>query len=125
MITRDKTPTHRDYMEGRVTFEQFYRAVNETGGIRFCCGLGGIRLSEVAHAIERGDEHLNTIPLARWDALANATKALVGRAYTAHDPDMNLKPGTYFWSLGVGVCCWKQAARDAALACNKVAAQAS
>lgn len=49
------------------------------------------------------DPHLNDIPLARWDALANALSPY-------EQPDY--PEGKRFWSLGSAVCILKEAARQ-------------
>ncbi|MFN3612621.1 hypothetical protein [Tepidimonas sp.] len=103
MTTELKQPTRAQYMAGQVTFADFYRAVNETAGVRFA-GRGGITLDEVKKALASGDEHLNSIPLVRWDALASGAEYALRSALKAHGD---------FYSQAGGVCCMKQAARDA------------
>lgn len=95
-------PTRSDYMAGRCSFEDFYRAVNQTGGVRF---TDAALLVRVRKALAAGDKHLNTIPLATWDAKALGAQLTLSRALRAHGD---------FYSLAGGVCCMKQAARDAA-----------
>lgn len=95
-------PTRDDYMNGRATHEEFYRAVNQTAGL----AIRNVPLiAEVKAALARGDQHLNSIPLGRWDVMAFHASASLSRALKAHGD---------FYSLGGGVCCMKQAAKDAA-----------
>jgi len=57
----------KDYLEGRCSFEEYY------GGIADACGLKPLDAALVARsraALESGDEHLNSIPLHRWDIAA-------------------------------------------------------
>ena len=99
-----KTPTRADYMAKRVSFADYYRAVARTGGFAFR-GSTGITLNEVRAVLARGDEHLNTIKLQRWDAVAAAAAPSLNSALRAHG-DVP--------SLAGLVCIVKQAAIDAA-----------
>jgi len=95
------SPTRQEYLDGTVTFEQFYTAIVQDAGIAFPDYL----LSEVISALAKGDEHLNTIALRRWDVLAACAKSAIAPAFKRH--------GDYF-SLAGGVCVMKQAAYIAA-----------
>ncbi len=67
--------------------------------------FGPITKENVKAAIERGDEHLNTIALVRWDARHDAVVALVRKA---------LKGGTIkttSWSQCDSVCTLKHVAK--------------
>jgi hypothetical protein len=94
-------PSRADYMEGRCTFADFYRAVNATARLT-------VRkeelLGRVKVALTSGDEHLNTIPLVEWDSMARSCELQIREALRHHGD---------FYSLCGGVCCLKQAARDA------------
>lgn len=96
--------TRKDYMEGRVTHEQFYSSVARAAGISFA---QSDLLPRVRTALEAGDEHLNSIPLALWDRRAEnpVTRANISRALKEHGD---------FFSLAGGVCTLKQAAKNAA-----------
>lgn len=96
-----KTPTRADYLEGRATFAEYYRAVNHSAGIRV---TNADFLARVRKALAEGDEHLNTIPLAEWDKLAVYGRRALSRAFKEHGD---------FYSMAGGVCAYKQAARDA------------
>lgn len=108
--------TRSDYMAKRATHAEFYRAVNATAGYslraeytytNFFRSVVTVRniVERARAALANGDEHLNSIPLPIWDGIASAHKAEIGRALRAHGD---------FYSLAGGVCCVKQAAKDAA-----------
>lgn len=96
-------PTRKQYLDGEVTFEQFYRAVNQTAGLVF--SPDHALMPRILECLEQGDEHLNRIPLNTWDRLASWAQNSLTRALKEHGD---------FYSLSGGVCCLKQAARDAA-----------
>lgn len=56
--------TRQDYLEGRATHEQYYGEICADYYPHFDIPF----VESVALALERGDEHLNSIPLVRWDA---------------------------------------------------------
>ncbi len=93
--------TRSDYMAGQCSHAEFYRAVNKTAGFII---TDPRLLDRVRKALASGDEHLNTIPLRIWDGVAVNAQAALSRAFKAHGD---------FYSLAGGVCCAKQAARDA------------
>lgn len=95
-------PQRQDYLDGRVTFAEFYRSVYREAGL---CMIGEVFLSRVRRALEAGDEHLNTIPLREWDGRAAAAKSAISTSLRKHGD---------FWSLAGGVCTVKQLAIDAA-----------
>lgn len=97
-------PRREQYLRGEVSFEEFYRSVYQMAGVTL---NGHPIVSEVARALAAGDEHLNSIPIHRWDSLAAAAQGSLSRSLRRHGD---------FWSQAGGVCCMKQAARDAALA---------
>lgn len=91
-----------DYMSGKCTHEEFYRAIAKTAGIRI---TDPKLIARVKRALERGDTSLNTIPLSLWDAMSENAKGAIFSAAKLHGD---------FYSLGIGVCVMKQAAREAA-----------
>ena len=96
--------TRADYMAypPRATFEQYYRAVAKTAGVRFDS------MDPFVDRVRKStDPHLNDIPLHVWDAkAANPTlRANLSRALKAHGDCL---------SAAGAVCVLKQAARDAA-----------
>lgn len=97
-------PQRKDYMDDKVIFAEFYGSVAKAAGITFD---SIVFLDKVKAALVAGDEHLNTIPLAQWDAMAIRNEAALRRALKLHGD---------FYSLGSGVCAFKQAARDAVMA---------
>jgi hypothetical protein len=94
-------PSRADYMAKRCTFEDFYRAVNATAGLKI---RNADLLARVKRALVNGDQHLNTIPLVTWDVMAIGHESQIRDALRQHGD---------FYSLAGGVCCLKQAARDA------------
>ena len=96
-------PTRKQYMNKEVSFADFYRAIYQDAGISF--EADDSLISEVQEAITNGDEHLNTIPLARWDAMGQEAQVRLSVAFKKHGD---------FYSMAGSVCALKQAARDAA-----------
>ncbi len=100
--------TRADYMEKRVSHQDYYAAIAREAGISYA---DSEKLPEIIAALEAGDEHLNTIPLRWWDARA---------VYGVYVMDAALKkfPGEIY-SLSTSVCAHKAAARAAALAAKE------
>lgn len=98
--------TRKDYMDGKVSFEEYYRSVARAAGISFASASVGL-LDRVERALAAGDKHLNTIPLSLWDSYAIVAQHATAPAFKAHGDG---------WSLAGGVCVAKQAAKDAAVA---------
>jgi len=95
--------TRKDYMDGKATFAEYYRDVN--------AGLSPPHrmrdeafLQRVEAALADGDEHLNTIPLAVWDGMAQGLETTYRPRFKARGDQ---------WSMAGMVCAMKQAARDA------------
>jgi hypothetical protein len=63
-------------------------------------------VNETRRALAKGDEHLNSITLRRWDMLAQLCKPALQRALKKHG---------CFWSMSSGVLAMKRAAADAAI----------
>ena len=95
-------PTRADYMSGKVSFADFYRAVANTAGISYR-NADPAFLARVKAALASGDEHLNTIPLVEWDHRGCGLLA-AARAFKAHGD---------FDSMAGRVCLLKQVAKDA------------
>lgn len=102
MATSIDLPTRDDYMSGRVSHEKYYRSVWQVAGIRVV-GLYSALGPEVRRALAEGDEHLNTIQLSRWDAIAALWHKQISESLKRHGDS---------WSLAGGVCTVKQAAID-------------
>ena len=99
------SPTRADYLAKRCTHEEYYRAVNADGGVVY--RDNPVPLADIKAALEAGDEHLNTIPLQKWDrAVDRLVSYTLSKAFKAR--------GDYATLAGL-VCSLKQAARDAAL----------
>lgn len=95
--------TRQDYIDGKVSFADYYRSINKTAGYSI---TDKHLLARVHQAIINHDDHLNTIPLGLWDGLAYQAQRLFVPAFKKHDD---------YFTLGGGVCAVKQAARDAVL----------
>lgn len=94
--------TREDYMNGKVTHKEFYRSVAHEAGISFA---NSSMLPKIKAALASGDEHLNTIPLQTWDALAHVSRTQIATALKKHGD---------FYSMAGGVCTLKAAAIEAA-----------
>lgn len=95
-----------DYMEHRVSFEEYYQHIAELAGISFDQNDDFIP-NCVIPALKKGDKHLNTIPLRWWDAMSMGNALAINKALSQVEGE------TY--SLALGVCVMKSAARKAAL----------
>jgi hypothetical protein len=93
--------TRQDYLDGKVTHEEFYGSVAKLAGIDLSTAAPNL-MSRVKDALADGDEALNTIPLALWDSMARASRVAIEPALKAHGD---------FWSLAGGVCTLKTAAK--------------
>ncbi len=97
--------TRKDYMDGKVTHEEYYSSVAKAAGINL---RGWDMLPRIKESLAKGDHHLNHVKgygLHAWDAMAISAKPNISPAFKAHGD---------FWSLAGGVCVAKQAAREAA-----------
>lgn len=94
--------TRNDYMERRVTHQQYYAAIVKTAGIGF--HPNDPFIVRCRAALAGGDEHLNTIPLADWDAIGRWGRACLGTAFRLHGD---------IYSLAGSVCAYKEAAAQA------------
>lgn len=91
--------TRQEYMDGKVTHAEYYRQfVTESVKSHVARRIGLDRI-KTSH-----DEHLNDIPLNQWDDIS---RAIFGNPSIG----TRLKKAGDFWSLAVGVCIAKQAAR--------------
>lgn len=97
-----KTINRTEYLEDRISFEEYYREVNRRAGVKLSPDHPMVQAAK--KALADGDVHLNTIPLLRWDTLAEGASRSVSKA---------LKELGDFYSLAGGVCAMKQAALDA------------
>lgn len=95
-------PTRKEYLDGSVTFEEFYSSVAKEARINFD---NSPDLERVVAALKAGDKHLNSIPLAYWDRKAAVAAPRIASALKLHGD---------FYSLAGGVCVMKQAAINAA-----------
>lgn len=101
-VTLISLPTHADYMGGKVSFEDYYRSIWQKAG-----SPGGWTILFPRAKGEEGacgrDEHLNTIELSSWDAIATSWQERISESLKRHGDA---------WSLAGGVCTVKQAAID-------------
>jgi hypothetical protein len=92
----------QQYLDRDISHAVYYRAIAKDAGVSFANETGMQAL--VKQALAEGDEHLNSIPLAKWDALAMGARLHTSPAF---------KRAGDFWSMAGGVCVAKQAAIDA------------
>lgn len=104
--TATKTDRQR-YLNKEISHADYYRAIAATAGVSYE-NADARFLDRVRRALAAGDEHLNTIPLAEWDARSTSIFGL-HNAFRAHGD---------IYSLAGGVCLVKQAAKDAVEDCN-------
>ena len=92
----------KDYLEGKVTHQEYYEAVAEKLGISF---TESKLLPKIRKALEEGDYYLNSISLATWDNLAYS--------YIDKNHAMLVFQNEFedWWSLAGHVCALKAAAR--------------
>ena len=103
-----------DYMNGTVDHHTYYLAVADAIGRDTVDRLIPATVDEVVKALSV-DEHLNNIPLARWDRMhASMTSAVRRRGSAVMAVSWSgqpLPPRTICWSMGETVCVLKAAAR--------------
>ena len=76
-------PTRADYMNKQVTFQDYCRAIAADAGVSFRNAPQEF-MARVRRALDSGDEHLNTIPLAQWDSYAIAARGATNTAFKRH-----------------------------------------
>jgi len=94
--------TRKDYLNGRVTHDEYYLAVGKTAGISFRNASPEF-LGQVKTALDTGDEHLNTI---EFDGKAGSLLPSARNAFETHG-DTDTFVGR--------ICLLKRMARDAAV----------
>lgn len=91
------------YLNGDISHADYYRSLYKS----LCISMEGTEiLTEAKEALDNGDEHLNTIPLAVWDDMASYTL----NRKTAYDV---FKLYGDSLTLAGLVCVYKQAVEDA------------
>lgn len=93
--------TRKDYMDGKCSHKEYYEEIAEECGISYD---NAPNLDYIKTSLKE-DEHLNNIPLLRWDMAASCTKTAIARA---------LKSRGDFYSDADGVCVHKAAAKRSA-----------
>ena len=82
-------------MDKLITHADYYQSVGKLAGINM---VSWPRLEQAKKALENGDEHLNSIDLSLWDALAYSQQFITRPALKQHEDG---------WSLAGGVCIAK------------------
>lgn len=111
--------TRNDYMSGKVDHHTYYLAVADAmGRERVARIVRYIATPEQIRGALETDQHLNNIPLRKWDACHASVLQLVrenGPAVMAISwSGQPLKPHTVCWSLSESVCVLKAVAREMA-----------
>ncbi len=73
--------TRKDYMDGKVTHQEYYSSVAKMAGISY---KGSSELPRIRAALDQGDEHLNSIRLSDWDIRAFSNRRHTAPALKAH-----------------------------------------
>ena len=97
-----KHPQRSDYMNGKVTHEEYYTSVAKAAGLDYSKSP---LLPRIKRALADGDDALNSIPLTKWDALGVGSYRAVKAALKLHGD---------LYSLAGSTCTQKAAARIAA-----------
>lgn len=95
--------TRAQYVSHEVSHQDYYKDMADY------CGVGNFDkalLTRVNQALSEGDRHLNTIPLAEWDAMVHGLQGSVRRKVKEYDG--------YGLTLATGVCMLKAKARHEA-----------
>lgn len=95
----------QDYMSGKISHQDYYGNIAELSGITFSGSRDFIE-KRVIPALEAGDAHLNTIPLQQWDIMAATASDAIKSTLRQIEGE--------FYSLALGVCTMKAAAKNAA-----------
>jgi hypothetical protein len=108
MATTTKSQRDR-YMRHEITFADYYGQLVELLGEESLRAMLPLQTSpEKWRALLAEDEHLNNVPLHRWDACHELVLYLVRRV----DTDARVAiTGSKGWSLSDSVCVLKTAAR--------------
>lgn len=91
--------TRRDYIDRKITHEQYYGSIVAAAQIPLQHHKDLTRWQDM---IDRGDEDLTGLDLNYWDALAATWQASITRALRTHGDS---------WSLAGGVCTIKATVR--------------
>lgn len=90
--------TRKDYMNHVCDHRQYYAQFVTLAVRSVVTNAIGLKVLQSSK-----DEHLNDIPLAKWDSIARVCET---------DMRRSLKESKDFYSLGSGVCIAKEAARQ-------------
>lgn len=94
--------THEQYMNGEVSRDEYFVALAIYCELRISDAL----VREARQALNAGDDHLNTIPLRRWDNLSLSMSPTTRQRIKDFDGEA--------WSVATGVCMYKALARHLA-----------
>ena len=108
--------TRKDYMDGIVSHDDYYSVLADALGTKELerLVLSMTQVPKIRAALDSGDEHLNTIPLLKWDRLHSSVFDMVKKmpSVMAISWDgVKLKPGTVCWSLSESVSVLKAVAK--------------
>ena len=97
-------------MEHRAIYQ---RAVERFGGLKAIKPLIPFGLEEIKKALENGDEHLNTLPISKWDSASGfyCRGANCIPQFGANIWRLYRERGVTSVSCSQGVCLLKEAAR--------------
>lgn len=94
--------TRADYMDKRCTHADYYGEIAQAAGVSL---VGHPIMPDVEKALAAGDEHLNSVPLDRWDSVGHGFRNALGPVMRARGDVL---------SMAGLVCVAKEAARQAA-----------
>ena len=92
-------PQREQYMNNEISHHDFYLSIAKAAGIKHNADF----VLECKKALDRGDEHLNTIPLAVWDRKGVFVKLALSVALKKHGDG---------WCLSNNTCAQKEMARE-------------
>jgi hypothetical protein len=102
--------TRAEYMANSSLHDAYHQEIAEDLGIEI---TDPALIEQCRRALASGDVHLRTIPLQMWDGMALGFESCMRKEHRD-----KLRARGDFWSLGIGVCLFKAAARKA---CKEVA----
>lgn len=103
--------TRKDYMDGKATFEEYYRQFVDDDIKRHV-----LKFVTIEELISSNDEHLNDIPLSKWDKMSGVLFYGSRHIYGPTVPASVAKRFRDIGEKGVSpsdmVCIYKNAARQ-------------
>lgn len=93
--------TRTQYVAGECTHEEYWHQFAPTDDSYVARRVRAVfDVEKIQRALDSGDEHLNTVPLAAWDAIASQCCNEISRL----NKEIN---GVRAWSFAEGVCAAK------------------